>query len=111
MKETGRIEIRLLFESDIPAAMKIKEEAGWNQTDDDWLRLITLEPEGCFGAVKDGRLVGTTTTTTYGSDLAWIGMVLVEPESRRLGIATSLMKTAMAFLDGKVDVVKIDATP
>src|SRR4030095_5850407 len=111
MKETGRIEIRLLFESDIPAAMKLKEAAGWNQTEDDWLRLIALEPEGCFGAVKDGCLVGTTTTTTYGSDLAWIGMVLVEPECRRLGIATSLMKTAMDFLDGKVAVVKLDATP
>src|SRR5215813_5812717 len=98
MQETERPEIRLLFESDIPAAMKLKEAAGWNQTENDWLRLLMLEPKGCFGAVKDGRLVGSTTTTTYESDLAWIGMVLVEPESRRLGIATILMKTAMEYL-------------
>ncbi len=111
MQSFPDIEIRLLFESDIPAAMRLKEAAGWNQTENDWLRLLRLEPKGCFGAVKDGRLVGSTTTTTYDSDLAWIGMVLVEPESRRLGIATSLMKTAMQYLDGKVAVVKLDATP
>jgi hypothetical protein len=40
------ISIRLLFESDIPAAMRLKEAAGWNQTEDDWRRLLLLEPNG-----------------------------------------------------------------
>ena len=105
------IEIRLLFESDIPAAMKLKEASGWNQTEDDWRRLLRLEPAGCFAAIKDGRLVGTTTTTTYKHGLAWIGMVLVDPESRRQGIATKLMQTALDYLKGKVATVKLDATP
>jgi len=104
------INIRLLFESDITAAMQLKEAAGWNQTDEDWRRLLTLEPNGCFAAVKDGRLVGTTTTTTYGNDLAWIGMVLVDPQERRQGIARTLMNVAMDYLDGKVASVKLDAT-
>jgi len=105
------LEIRLLFESDIPSAMRLKEAAGWNQTEADWQRLLSLEPEGCFAALKQGRLVGTTTTTTYSGDLAWIGMVLVEPESRRQGIASQLMKTALGYLNGKVEYVKLDATP
>jgi len=105
------IEIRLLFESDIPAAMRLKEAAGWNQTEYDWRRLIRLEPDGCFAALKDGRLVGTTTTTTYKADLAWVGMVLVDPQTRRQGIATSLMETALDYLKGKVATVKLDATP
>src|ERR1041385_2237710 len=102
------IEIRLLFESDIPAAMRLKEAAGWNQTEDDWHRLLLLEPNGCFGAGKDGALVGTTTTTTYGSELAWIGMVLVDPEYRRHGIAARLMSVALDYLDGKVETIKLD---
>lgn len=105
-----RIEIRLLFESDIPAAMKLKEAAGWNQTEADWSRLIKLEPNGCFAAIENDQLVGTTTTTTYEDDLAWIGMVLVDPQHRRRGIATRLIETALAYLDGKVAVVKLDAT-
>jgi GNAT superfamily N-acetyltransferase len=110
MQPTPAIDIRLLFESDIPAAMQLKEAAGWNQTEDDWRRLLTLEPAGCFGAIKDGRLVGTTTTTTYGDDLAWIGMVLVEPQHRRQGIAAKLMKVALDYLKGKVATIKLDAT-
>jgi GNAT superfamily N-acetyltransferase len=110
MQPTTATEIRLLFESDIPAAMQLKEAAKWNQTEADWRRLLTLEPDGCFGAIKDGRLVGTTTTTTYGSDLAWIGMVLVDPQHRRQGIAAQLMKVALDYLKGRVTTIKLDAT-
>src|SRR5215217_1978897 len=104
------INIRLLFESDIPAAMRLKDAAGWNQTEKDWHRLLALEPNGCFAALKDDRLVGTTTTTTYGNDLAWIGMVLVDPQERRQGIATQLMNVALDYLKDKVATVKLDAT-
>src|SRR4026209_2214962 len=104
------IEIRLLFESDVPAAMRLKDAAGWNQTEADWRRLLSLEPNGCFAAVKEGRLIGTTTTTTYGNDLAWMGMVLVDPQQRRQGIATRLMNVAIDYLKDKVATVKLDAT-
>ncbi len=104
------LEIRLLFESDIPAAMQLKEAAGWNQTEGDWRRLLMLEPNGCFAAVKDGRVVGTTTTTTYGVELAWVGMVLVDPQHRRQGIAARLMSVALEYLRGKAGTVKLDAT-
>lgn len=105
-----QVEIRLLIESDIPAAMQLKEAAGWNQTEDDWRRLLLLEPNGCFCALKDGRLVATTTTTTYGDELGWIGMVLVDPQHRRQGIAAKLMSVALEYLEGKVGTVKLDAT-
>ena len=104
------IQIRLLFESDIPAAMQLKDAAGWNQTEKDWHRLLALEPNGCFAAVKDGRLVGTTTTTTYGTELGWIGMVLVDSQQRRQGIATQLMNVAIDYLKDKVATMKLDAT-
>jgi GNAT superfamily N-acetyltransferase len=91
--------------------MRLKEAAGWNQTEADWLRLLRLEPDGCFAAIQEGRLVGTTTTTTYENDLAWVGMVLVDPESRRQGIASKLMETALDYLKDKVATVKLDATP
>lgn len=103
------IAIRPLFESDIPSAMQLKEAAGWNQTEADWRRLLLLEPNGCFGAVKDGRLVGTTTTIVY-DELAWIGMVLVEPQHRRQGIAAQLMNVALDYLKDKVETIKLDAT-
>jgi GNAT superfamily N-acetyltransferase len=86
--------------------------AGWNQTRDDWLRLIDYEPFGCFAAVSGDRVVGTVTTTRYGQALAWIGMMLVHPEWRRRGIATGLMAESLGYLDDcDVGCVKLDATP
>ena len=111
MRATGGTEIRRLSEADIPAAMRLKEAAGWNQTEADWHRLLTLEPDGCFGAFRDDRLAGTTTTTSYRNELAWIGMVLVDPRQRRQGIATTLMRVALDYLRAKVATVKLDATP
>jgi predicted N-acetyltransferase YhbS len=107
-----RIEVRLLREADIPAALRLKELARWNQTENDLRRLLRLQPSGCFCATVGGNVVATTTTTTYGCELAWIGMVLVDPEYRRLGIATRLMHTALDYLNqAGVATVKLDATP
>ena len=107
-----QIEVRLLEESDIPATLRLKELAQWNQTENDWLRLLRLEPNGCFCATFDGELVATTTTTIYRPELAWLGMVLVDPKRRQLGIATRLMNAALEYLaKAGVSTVKLDATP
>ena len=107
-----QIDVRLLQEADIPAALRLKELARWNQTESDWRRLLRLEPSGCFCATTAGKVIATITTTTYGLELAWIGMVLVDPEFRRLGIATRLMRLALNRLIGMgVATVKLDATP
>jgi ribosomal protein S18 acetylase RimI-like enzyme len=112
MTEEAGLEIRTLREADLAAAMRLKESAGWNQTKADWLRLLRLEPGGCFAATAGGRLVGTATTTTYGRELAWVGMVLVDSEFRRRGIASLLMGAALSYLDGRgIETVKLDATP
>jgi GNAT superfamily N-acetyltransferase len=108
---TGQVEVRTLTLADIPAAMRLKELARWNQTERDWLRLLALGPEGCFAATVGGRLVATATTTVYGAELAWIGMVLVDPDYRRRGIATLLMRRALEHLRKRgVRAVKLDAT-
>jgi GNAT superfamily N-acetyltransferase len=112
MDTKSQIEIRLLAETDIAAAMRLTELERWNQTERDWHRLLKLGPDGCFAAWLDGRLVGTVTTTTYGRELAWIGMVLVAPEYRRHGIATQLMSAGIDYLrSAGIATVKLDATP
>jgi GNAT superfamily N-acetyltransferase len=92
--------IRLLTESDLPSLMVIKKAAGWNQTEDDWLRLLRLQPDGCFGVELEGVVVSTTTVLRYGCDLAWIGMVLTDPSCRGRGYARALVERAMDFAQG-----------
>ena len=105
------IHIRRMTAADIPLGMRLKEQAGWNQTEADWLRFLDLEPDGCFVAEWNGEPVATTTTCILG-DVAWVAMVLVDARLRRHGIGTALMQQALRFLDERnVRSIRLDATP
>jgi ribosomal protein S18 acetylase RimI-like enzyme len=105
-------EIRMMTPADIPAGMRLKDAAGWNQTREDWARFLEANPEGCFVAQWNGQVAGTVTTITYEDRFAWIGMVLVEPEARCRGIGTTLLVKAIDYLDvRRIPCVKLDATP
>ena len=106
------LRIRPMTGADIPHGMGFKTVAGWNQTETDWERFLSLEPEGCFVAEADGEAVGTATTCRFGRDCGWIAMILVPPERRRHGIGSALFKHAVAYLESRgVRSVKLDATP
>jgi predicted N-acetyltransferase YhbS len=104
--------LRRMTEADLPGADELRRLAGWNQTAEEWRRSLSLEPEGCFVALQDGKVAGTVTTITYGRALAWIGMMLVHPDHRGRGIGTGLMQQALKYLqDRGVKCIKLDATP
>jgi GNAT superfamily N-acetyltransferase len=103
--------IRLLERSDIPGAMLLKEQAGWNQTGQDWERLLELEPHGCFALETEGCLAATASVLVYGEDLAWIGMVLTAPRYRGRGFASMLVNRTIEFAESrKVAHIGLDAT-
>ena len=114
MSRAGRSEISVeqMTGYHIPAALQFCRDAGWNQLRNDWQRLLTYGQAGCFVAICQGELVGTVTTTRYGSDVAWIGMMLIAPEFRRRGIASELIRTSIEYLAShRVKCIKLDATP
>src|ERR1700721_1202759 len=103
--------LRGLVASDIPAAIGLSEEAGWNQTSEDWRMLIELSPQGCLAIKADGELAATTTLLCYGQRLAWIGMVLTKGSSRGRGFARRLLTQALTQADQmRIETVKLDAT-
>lgn len=108
----GAIEIRTMKQSDLAAALLLTQQANWNQTESDWQRLLNLEPHGCFVACTDAQVIGTVTAVSYRTELAWIGMVLVDPDFRGRGIGARLMHTVLAYLQqAGVTTIKLDATP
>lgn len=103
--------LRLMTPRDVPLGMRLKEQAGWNQTETDWQRCLQLQPDGCFVAQRDGVAVGTVTTCIFGP-IAWIAMVLVDAAFRGQGIGRTLLDRALAFLEERdVPTVRLDATP
>jgi len=106
------MQLRLMSRTDIPAGMRLKDIAGWNQTPADWERFLRASPAGCFVAEAEGKVVGTATTIVYEGRFAWIGMVLVDPDYRGRGIGTRLLEKTIAHLDAcRVPTMKLDATP
>lgn len=101
-------ELRPLRESDLGDLMALSIAANWNQTEDDWRRMLRFAPAGCFGIEDDGRVAASATIITYGNDLAWIGMVLTLPDHRGRGYATQLMRRCIDSVD--VPCIKLDAT-
>lgn len=102
-----------MSDEDLVFANEVRDIAGWNQTLTDWRRFMSLEPQGCFIAEWNGEPAGTATTTCYGKDLAWIGMVLVHPNFRRRGLGKALLEHCISYLrdDREIRCVKLDATP
>lgn len=110
--DTGSVRLRVMTSADIPAGMRLKELAGWNQTAGDWRRFLERSPEGCFVAEVGAQVCGTVTTIPFEDRFAWIGMVLVDPEYRGRGFGTALLERAIHYLDGlNLSALKLDATP
>jgi GNAT superfamily N-acetyltransferase len=103
--------IRPVTTIDLGLLLRLRAQAGWNQTEADLRRFLDLSPRGSFVADWNGTPAGTVCTFVFGST-AWIAMVLVEQSLRGRGIGTALMEHALAHLDGLgVERVRLDATP
>jgi GNAT superfamily N-acetyltransferase len=100
--------LRDMTPEDVPGGLRLCRLAGWNQQAEDWQALLA---NGFFRvAVRDATILGSGGAVVYGRRLAWVAMILVDPEARRQGIATRLMQDVLARL-GPVAVVGLEATP
>ncbi|MDO1449990.1 GNAT family N-acetyltransferase [Rhodocytophaga aerolata] len=106
----SHLHLRPMQLSDIPFAMKLKTMGNWNQVESDWEFLLSTNAEGCFVALYNEKEVGTVTTLTYPHAFSWIGMVLVDPAYRGLGIGTALLQRAIHYARSK-GTIRLDATP
>ena len=94
---------------DIPAGLSLCRIAGWNQKEADWRLFQEFNPDGCFAAVHDDRVVGTVTTHREGDGIGWIALLVVHPEMRSRGAGKLLFRRALAALED-VPCVKLLAT-
>ncbi len=97
--------------ADVPSALQLSMQAGWNQTPGDWSRMLNLEPHGCLVAEVAGAVVGTTVCCTF-EEIAWLAMVLVDVSFRDRGIGRRLVQAGLKYADDAgVRTVRLDATP
>jgi GNAT superfamily N-acetyltransferase len=103
--------VRNLAPGDVSSALELSIAANWNQTPEDWYRVLQLAPGGCRCIDNAGKVIATTTLLPYGTRLAWIGMVLTSNEHRRQGLARKLIEDALASAEQRgIRTLKLDAT-
>ncbi|NQT13957.1 MAG: GNAT family N-acetyltransferase [Planctomycetes bacterium] len=105
------LHIRTMTATDVALGMRLRYQAGFNQTEADWRRFLDLAPDGCFVAELDGEPVGTVANFVFDA-VGWIAMLLVDRRVRGRGIGTRLTEHALEYLDARgCGSVRLDATP
>jgi len=99
-----------LGERHLAGCLALSRAASWNQNEADW-RLMLALGRGWGLSLADGTLAATTLVLPYGGRFAWVSMVLVLPEHRRMGYASRLLRVALDDLESGGLTPVLDATP
>ncbi len=103
--------IRPLTIAEIPAAMRLSSQAGWNQQEADWKRLLDLYPTTCLAGWEGDRLAVTGTLATYGTAVGWLGMLLVDESCRGRGLGGAVFDAMLNRADELgINCLGLDAT-
>ncbi len=94
----------------LAGCLALSKSANWNQNEADW-RLMLAMGHGWGVSMRDGTLAASTLVIPYGGNFAWVSMVLVLPEHRRVGYASRLLRVAIADLEKRGLTPILDATP
>ena len=100
--------------ADLSGAIALSASAAWNQNEADWRLMLTLgRAWGIRAPDAQGRerLAASVVALPYGSEFAWVSMVLVLPEFRGRGYASLLLAHALNELAWRGIAAILDATP
>jgi len=82
-------------------AVRLAEQEDWGIPARDFERILLLDPRGSFVAMENAKRVGLATTISYGTQIAWIGNIVVAESRRGRHIGQSLVKHAIGYLGRK----------
>jgi GNAT superfamily N-acetyltransferase len=111
-----RLDFRDMTDADLADGLRLSHASGWNQTLEDWRLLLSLGPGLFRVATREGTVVASGGAARYGDALAWICMILVEPDERGRGLGTRIFDEVLDRVRrpaeaGTILSVGLDATP
>lgn len=100
-----------LTEPWIDSAARLSDQAGWNQTEEDWRRLMRAGSSRVRVWHDEGEIRASYSIVGYGAEIAWIGMILVDERYRGMGVGNLAFRSALREADeGKYQTIGLDAT-
>lgn len=102
------IQIAVMEYSDVEYAKSLTDIEQWGHQEDDFKRLLQLDPEGSFVAWQSDNRVGIATTVSYNG-YAFLGNIIVDKKRRGKNIGPALMQHAVDYLDKKgIKTIELD---
>jgi len=78
----------------VDEACRLSSQAGWNQTEADWLRLTKVAGAVVRVLWADNAIRASYSVMSFG-DVAWIGMILVDEAMRGQGLGRASFSSAL----------------
>src|SRR5512136_2852911 len=109
IRSDDSVVIRSWKQADLGYIVESIQREGWGHARRDVERCWSLEPNGCFVAECDGRLVGHIFSVLF-NEIGWIGLLIVNPEKRGMGVGAALMEAAINYLENRgARTIKLEA--
>lgn len=104
--------LRQLTPADALLGAELSPRVGWTQTAEEWTQSIAWGGENAWGIFhKSGALVASSIGITYSSTLAWIGLVITDPDHQRRGLARTIVQHTLDDLIARgVQSIMLDAS-
>lgn len=93
-----RLHIRRMRRKEVLFTIDLAAGEGWNPGIHDGTCFYATDPAGFFVAELDDELVGSISAVSYDDSFGFIGLYIVKPEFRGIGIGTRLWGEGMAYL-------------
>lgn len=74
---------------------------GWNPGGRDLAGFAPVDPDGFLVGVLDGRVIACISVVRYGTDFAFLGFYIADPEFRGRGYGLRLWQTGIAHAGGR----------
>ena len=96
-----RLQVRRMTRSEVGIAIDLAAREGWNPGIRDDGCFYAADANGFFVGELDGQPVGCVSAVAYSDSFGFMGLYIVKPESRNMGIGTRLFEEGLAYMGSR----------